>query len=138
MTRRLDPTRTHGRFDFNYRKKHSLQPFKCRQGKGPHSLTLCLTTQTLWISWISEMQQEAVKHSGTRRAQNVSNMSTFYSLWCFKEFGWRKSSPVKVLHGGWCFFLSWMSTFSLYCCLAHTSAVTQPQKNTEKNGEMWA
>ncbi len=42
-----------------------------------HLLILCLTTPTLSISWVSETQQKATKHSKTQRAQNVSTCLHF-------------------------------------------------------------
>lgn len=121
-----------GHSDFDCRQNTVCICSKCMQGKQQHLLILCEMILTLWISWISEMQQKAAKHSKTQHTQDVS---TIYSLWCLRTVQLEKSFSSKSFAWRLVFFLSWMSKFSLYCCLAHTSAVTQPKKNTEKMGK---
>lgn len=80
----------------------------------------CLTTQTLCISWISEMQQEAVKHLKTQHAHKNVSTRLCFTVWGVSKCSVGGKFSQSSFAWSLVFFLSWMTKFSLYCCLAHT------------------
>lgn len=89
---------------------------------------LCLTTHTLCISWISEMQQKATKHCRTQGAQKMFlhvcvlpiNCWLLNWLLMFQTVQLEKGFSSEVLHEVWCFFYRGWVSFLCIVVVWHT------------------